>query len=77
LPADKAAEALVTIAQRTGDAARDLPEPVIDEVRRAIAAHPEVERLSAVLDGEEDLDPGARDRMFGEQLPSGLVAADL
>ncbi|MBI2216011.1 MAG: Hsp70 family protein [Candidatus Rokubacteria bacterium] len=74
LPVEKAADALVTIARRTGDAALDLPAAALEQVRRVIVRRPDADRLVAVLEGDEELDAGARDRMFGEQLPSGLVA---
>jgi molecular chaperone DnaK (HSP70) len=73
LPVDRAADAVATIARRTGDPVRDLPEAVIDEVRRALATRPDAARRLAMLDGEEELDRGGLDRMFGEHLPSGLV----
>jgi molecular chaperone DnaK (HSP70) len=73
LGVDTAADALVTIARRTGDLTRDVSADTIDDVRRAIAKQPDAERLLVVLDGEAELDTGALDRMFGEELPSGLV----
>jgi hypothetical protein len=74
LPLDHAADALVTIARRTGDPARDLPAAALEHVRRVVATRPDADRLVSVLDGDADIDAGSRDRMFGEQLPSGLVA---
>ncbi len=76
LPVPKAADALVTIARRTGDPTRDLSPVLFEQVRRAVAGKPDADRLLAVLEGEEDLDSGALDRMFGEELPSGLVFAE-
>jgi hypothetical protein len=73
LPLPAAADAVVTIARRTDDPVRDLAPVVLEQVRRALSARPEADRLLAVLEGEEDLDAGALDRMFGEELPSGLV----
>lgn len=65
-------EALVAIARRTGDAARDLPAASFELVRRALASRPEGEQLVASLESG-----GARDlgRVFGEALPTGLVFA--
>jgi molecular chaperone DnaK (HSP70) len=71
----KAADALVTMARRTGDPMRDVSPVILEQVRRAIAEKPDADRLAAILDGEEALDSGTLDRMFGEELPSGLVVA--
>lgn len=71
----RAADALVTIARRTGDPARDLSPALIAQVRRSITGRPDADRLLAILEGEEALDSGTLDRMFGEELPSGLVFA--
>jgi hypothetical protein len=76
LPIERAAEAVVTIARRTGDPVRDLSPAVIEQVRQRIAKRPDAERLAAILEGEEALDSGTLDRMFGEELPSGLVFAN-
>ncbi len=75
LPVGKAADALVAIARRTGDPIRDLSPVVIEQVRRAVSDKPDADRLLGVLEGEEALDTGTLDRMFGEELPSGLVFA--
>jgi len=48
---------------------------VVEQVRRAISSQPDSARLLAVIEGEEELDSGTLDRMFGEELPSGLVFA--
>jgi hypothetical protein len=68
LPVAKAADALAAIARRTGDPARDLSPGTFEQVRRALSKHPDGERLL-----EEEPDTGTMDRMFGEELPSGLV----
>jgi hypothetical protein len=60
-------DALVSIARRTGDASRDLPPATLELVRRALP-----ENLIPVLEGEEEEDIG---KVFGEELPSGLVTA--
>ncbi|MEK7405633.1 MAG: Hsp70 family protein [Acidobacteriota bacterium] len=76
LPQAAAAEAVVTIARRTGDPTRDLHPALLEQVRRALSARPGSERLLAVLDGEAALDTRTLDRLFGEELPSGLVVGD-
>jgi len=76
LPLDRAAEAVVAIARRTGDPARDLSAAVIEQVRESVAKRADADRLAAILEGEEALDSGTLDRMFGEELPSGLVFAN-
>jgi molecular chaperone DnaK (HSP70) len=60
-------DALVAIARRTGDSTRDLAPATVDLVRRKIA-----EPLIPALEGEVEEDLG---KVFGEELPSGLVAA--
>jgi hypothetical protein len=63
----KSQDALVAIARRTGDSTRDLPPTTIELVRRKIP-----EPLIPMLEGEVEEDLG---KVFGEELPSGLVAA--
>jgi hypothetical protein len=65
-------EALASIARVTGDNARDLPPATVNLVRAALASKPE---LLAVLEGEKGRDLGVMGRMFGEELPAGLVFA--
>jgi hypothetical protein len=60
-------DALVAIARRTGDSTRDLAPTTLDLVRRKIP-----EALVPMLEGEVEEDLG---KVFGEELPSGLVAA--
>jgi molecular chaperone DnaK (HSP70) len=60
-------DALVAIARRTGDSTRDLASATLDLVRRKIP-----EALVPMLEGEVEEDLG---KVFGEELPSGLVAA--
>jgi molecular chaperone DnaK (HSP70) len=76
IPIARAADALAAIARRTGDPTRDLSPVTVEQARRAISGKPDSERLLAVLEGEEDLDSGTLDRMFGEELPSGLVFSE-
>ena len=61
----KSADALVAIARRTGDSTRDLAPATMELVRRSIP-----ESLIPALEGEEQEDLG---KVFGEELPSGLV----
>ena len=67
-----AADALAAMARRTGDPTRDLPEATRDSVRAKLSLLPHSDRLLAVLDGEEE-DDRTLGRIFGEELPSGLV----
>ena len=62
------ADALVSIARRTGDASRDLAPATVALVRRSVP-----EELIPVLEGEVEEDAA---KIFGEELPSGLVMAD-
>jgi molecular chaperone DnaK (HSP70) len=64
-------ETIAAIGRRTGDGSRDLPAAAMDTLRRALGGD---EKALRVLEG------GANDRefltrAFGEELPSGLVAA--
>jgi molecular chaperone DnaK (HSP70) len=73
LRAPKAGDALAAIARRTGDPTRDLPEAVIESVRQRLEGESNAERLIAILEGDEPADAQSLSRIFGEQLPSGLV----
>jgi hypothetical protein len=66
-------ESLASIAQVTGDASRDLPPTTLSLVRRALEHKPE---LLPVLEGEGSRELQALGRMFGEELPAGLVFAN-
>jgi molecular chaperone DnaK (HSP70) len=68
-------EALAAMARRTEDPTRDLPLATRDAVRRKLQGMPRAERLLAVLEGEEE-DDATLGRIFGEELPSGLVLAE-
>jgi molecular chaperone DnaK (HSP70) len=70
LPA--AGEALAAMARRTEDPTRDLAAATRDAVKRKLEKLPHAERLLAVLEGEEE-DDSTLGRIFGEELPSGLV----
>ncbi len=62
---EKARDAVAAMARHTGDASRDLPAAVLGTVRRAF---PELDP-----DAEEQPDLAALGRVFGEELPAGLV----
>jgi hypothetical protein len=66
-------EALASIAQHTGDIARDLPPATLNLVRAALDGKPELLR---VLEGETARELGTLGRLFGEELPAGLVFAN-
>ena len=70
-----AGDALAGMARRTEDPTRDLPAATREAVRSKLQTLPHADRLLAVLDGEEE-DEGALGRIFGEELPSGLVLAE-
>ena len=70
-----AGEAIASIARRTGDAARDVPPPVLELARRVLEKHKDAERLIALLEGRVGRDTESLSRIFGEELPSGLVVA--
>jgi molecular chaperone DnaK (HSP70) len=67
LKVPKADDAVVAIARRTGDSTRDLNPATIDNIRKRIP-----EALLPALEGETEEDLG---KVFGEELPSGLVAS--
>ena len=61
----KASDAVAALARHTGDATRDLPPTTLTSVRAAFPA------LDLEREPEDNL--AAMGRIFGEQLPSGLV----
>ncbi len=67
-------EAVVHMAQLTGDTARDLPPASLEHVRRACEASPRAAELLHQLAGEAD-DLAVGSRVFGEDLPAGFVLA--
>jgi len=73
LPA--AGDALASMARRTGDPTRDLPDASRDAIRAKLGMLPHSDRLLAVLDGDEE-DDQTLGRIFGEELPSGLVLSE-
>jgi len=62
---EKAEDAVLSLARVTGDTTRDLPSAAVDLARRA---WPDVD-----FEAEESGDLRAMGRIFGEELPSGLV----
>jgi hypothetical protein len=52
---------------------RDLPAATIQMARRALEKETDAQRLIARLEGEGGRDMDSMTRMFGEELPSGLV----
>ena len=67
-------EAVVQMSRQTGDAFRDLPPATLDMVRKACEASPKAADLLRQLAGQED-DLASSSRVFGEDLPTGLVLA--
>jgi hypothetical protein len=65
LKIEKAEDAVAALARRTGDGTRDLPPQTLDLVRRAFP--------SLDLDAEPEDNLAAMGKIFGEELPSGLV----
>jgi hypothetical protein len=65
-----AEECIARMGQATGDAMRDLPPASLEMVRRTLAGTPEV---LALFEGEGLSDLESMARVFGEELPSGLV----
>jgi molecular chaperone DnaK (HSP70) len=69
-----AGDTLAALGRRTDDPTRDLPAATRQAIRSKLEAMPHAARLLAVFDGEAD-DDRALGRIFGEELPSGLVLA--
>ena len=67
-----AGEALAAMARRTEDPTRDLAPATREAVKGKLEKLPQAERLLAVLEGAEE-DDRTLGRIFGEELPSGLV----
>ena len=61
----KAQDAVASIARITGDATRDLPPSTLETARRAF---PDID-----FEAEPSSDTAAMERIFGEELPAGLV----
>jgi hypothetical protein len=63
-------ESIARLGQVTGDSTRDLPPATQELVRRTLA---ENESLLKVFDGSSRDDLDSMGRVFGEELPSGLI----
>jgi hypothetical protein len=72
-PSPAALDALAAMARRTDDPVRDVSPATRTAMRKKLEAAPHSERLLAVFEGEED--ERELGRIFGEELPSGLVIA--
>ena len=70
-----AGDALAAMARRTEDPTRDLPADTRESVRSKLQPATHADRLLAVFDGEEE-DDRTLGRIFGEELPSGLVLVE-
>ena len=75
LKVPSAADALASIGRTTGDPTRDLPAATRDAIRAKLSALPNPDRLLATFEGEEQ-DEATLGRIFGEELPSGLVFSE-
>jgi hypothetical protein len=65
-------EAAAAMGRRTGDATRDLPAASMEALRRRLEVSPKALRI---LDGGGSDDREFLARVFGEELPSGLMLA--
>jgi hypothetical protein len=70
-----AGDALAAMARRTDDPTRDLPAVTRDAVKAKLQTMAHADRLLAMLEGEQE-DDRTLGRIFGEELPSGLVLAE-
>lgn len=68
-------DALAAIGRRTEDPTRDLPLATRESIKSKIGGMAHSDRMLAVLEGEEE-DDTTLGRIFGEELPSGLVLAE-
>jgi molecular chaperone DnaK (HSP70) len=67
--------AMAAIARKTGDATRDVPAAMVESLKRAFAGHAKEDSLVATLEGKAAGDREFLSRVFGEELPSGLILA--
>jgi len=75
MPVAAASEAVAQMAQVTGDQARDVAPAMVQSVRRTLEARENAAGALALLDGEQARDLAVLGRLYGEDLPSGLVLA--
>jgi hypothetical protein len=73
LKAKGTAEVLARLAQKTGNVSLDVGSQTLALVRKAIETDKDADELLAILEGET---PGDFDKVFGEELPGGLVLGD-
>ena len=72
---EQASEAIASIARQTGNSTLDLAPGTVEAVRRRLEKRPNADKLMAIVNGEEGRDLQSMGRVFGEELPSGLVFA--
>lgn len=72
-PLEGTAETVARLARRTGNVTIDLPTATVDSLRNQLRRRPEGEKWLPVLEGEGGKDLDAMGRVFGEELPTGLV----
>jgi len=70
-----AGDALAAMGRRTEDPTRDLPAATRDNIKRKLQGMAHADRYLAVFEGEAE-DDRTLGRIFGEDLPSGLVLAE-
>ncbi|MGH9719156.1 MAG: molecular chaperone DnaK, partial [Bryobacteraceae bacterium] len=73
MPIPQAGDTLAALARLTGDPMRDVNAVTRDLVRARLEAMPNADRRLAAFNGEEVRDEQVLGRIFGEELPSGLV----
>ena len=64
------------MARRTGNLSLDLAAGTLDSVRRRLSNDASSARLLALFEGDSTRDLDSLGRMFGEELPSGLVFSE-
>jgi hypothetical protein len=75
LNVEQASEAMASIARQTGNSTLDLAPGAVESVRKRIEKRANAEKLLAIVNGDEERDLQSMGRVFGEELPSGLVFA--
>ena len=72
-PLEGTSETVARLARRTGNVTIDLPTATVDLLRAQLRRKPEGEKFLPILEGEGGKDLDAMGRVFGEELPAGLV----
>ena len=72
-PIQSSSETMSRLARRTGNVTIDLPTATTDMVRAQLGNRPDGEKWLALLNGDGGRDLDAMGRVFGEELPAGLV----